>query len=326
MFSISLSHSSSTENQCIAGTSHAAAIHLLLLCAFLFICSIASAQTNTGIVSAISCSAASIAGAGTDSCKVTLKYAASKPGPLTLTLASSNAAVTVPATLSIAGGASSGTFSAKVAAVSTAQTATLSAKAWNSPVTFAISLTPAQSSPASPSLKVNATSIAFGNVLVSDSATQSLTLAASGGAVVVNSATVTGAGFSASGLSFPLSLASGQAATLNVVFAPTSAATASGQLSIASNAGNSTVSLSGTGTTAKVNLAWNASASVSGYYVYRAPSGSTSYQKLNASLDSATSYTDTTVAIGQTYEYYVVSVNSAGALSAPSNTTTVAVP
>ena len=161
---------------------------------------------------------------------------------------------------------------------------------------------------------------------MSDSATQSLTLTASGGAVVVNSAGVTGTGFSASGLTFPLSLASGQSATLNVVFAPTSAAAASGQLAIASNAGNSTVSLSGTGYTAKVNLSWNASTAVSGYYIYRAPNGSSSYQKLNASLNSTTSYTDTTVSIGQTYEYYVVSVNSAGTQSAPSNTTTVAVP
>ena len=142
-------------------------------------------------------------------------------------------------------------------------------------MTFAIALTPAQSTPASSiSLKVNATSIAFGNVQVSDSATQSLTLTASGGSVVVNSATVTGTGFSASGLTFPLTLASGQSATLNVVFAPTSAATASGQVAIVSNAGNSTVSLSGTGYTAKVDLAWNASPSVAGYYVYRAPSGS----------------------------------------------------
>lgn len=329
MSSFTPSHSSYAKNQCVVSTSQAAAIHLLILvCAFLSICTGASAQTtNTGIVNAMSCSAASIAGAAADSCKVTLKYAASSPGPLTLTLASSDAAVTVPSTLSIPAGSSSGTFSAKVAAVSTAQTATLSAKAWNSPVTFAIALTPAQSTPASSiSLKVNATSIAFGNVQVSDSATQSLTLTASGGSVVVNSATVTGTGFSASGLTFPLTLASGQSATLNVVFAPTSAATASGQVAIVSNAGNSTVSLSGTGYTAKVDLAWNASPSVAGYYVYRAPSGSSSYQKLNASLDAATSYTDTAVAAGQTYEYYVESVNSAGTQSAPSNTTTVPVP
>ena len=340
MLSMTPSHSSRTQNQCVVSTSHSAAIHLLTLAwAFLSLCVVTSSAfgqgANTGIMSSISCSAASITGAGTESCKVTLKY--SNPGQLKFTLASSDPAVTVPATLSIPVGVSIGTFTARVAAVSNTQTATLSASSGNSPVYFSIVLKAASTPPPTPpstppsqsvSLTVNAASIAFGNVEVDDSATQSVTLTASGGTVAISSASATGTGFSASGLTFPVTLASGQSATLNVVFAPSSASSASGQLAIDSNGGNPTVSLSGTGYIPKVALAWDApqSGSVTGYNIYRAPNGSSSYQQLNSSPDSATTYTDATVSNKETYQYYVVSVNSAGTQSPASNIATVAVP
>ena len=87
------------------------------------------------------------------------------------------------------------------------------------------------------------------------------------------------------------------------------------------------IALTGTGETAsssnQVNLTWDApttsSDPVAGYNVYRSPSGSSSYQQLNASAITQTSYVDTTAQTGQTYEYIVESVDASGVTSAPSN-------
>jgi len=43
-------------------------------------------------------------------------------------------------------------------------------------------------------------------------------------------------------------------------------------------------------------------------------------------METQTAYTDTGVQGGQSYIYYVTSVDSSGVESAPSNTTTVTVP
>jgi centrosomal CEP192-like protein len=187
-----------------------------------------------------------------------------------------------------------------------------------------------------PTLSVNATTISFGDVNLNTPATQSLTLTSTGtGAVTVNSATVSGAGFSVSGATFPLALAPSQAAVLSVQFDPTAAGAALGALSLSSNSStgaSTTVSLTGTGASAsyQVNLTWNAPTSspdpVAGYEVFRAPNGSTSYQQLNASSVAQTSYADTTVQDGQTYNYYVESVDGSGNTSAPSNMANVNVP
>jgi fibronectin type 3 domain-containing protein len=125
----------------------------------------------------------------------------------------------------------------------------------------------------------------------------------------------------------------GSSATLNVQFDPTSAGAATGQLTIANNSSNDSnavISLSGTGTSHQVALNWTAPSSssdpVAGYNVYRAASGSSSYQKLNSSSDGQTTYTDSTVQAGTTYQYYVTSVDSSGSESTPSNTATAVVP
>jgi fibronectin type 3 domain-containing protein len=70
-----------------------------------------------------------------------------------------------------------------------------------------------------------------------------------------------------------------------------------------------------------VGLSWNASSDVVGYNVYRSTSSNGAFAKINSSLDANTTYTDSTVAAGQTYYYEATSVNSAGqesALSTPS--------
>ncbi len=56
--------------------------------------------------------------------------------------------------------------------------------------------------------------------------------------VTITQAPVTGAGFSMSGMNVPVTLAPGQSATFNATFAPQSGGSASGNVSIASNASN----------------------------------------------------------------------------------------
>jgi len=101
-------------------------------------------------------------------------------------------------------------------------------------------------------LGASPTSINFGNVNVGSSSTQTVTLTNTGtDSVTVSQANVTGAGFSISGLSLPLTLNANQTATFSAVFAPTAGGSATGSISVVSNARNSpaTVSLSGTGLT-----------------------------------------------------------------------------
>lgn len=78
-----------------------------------------------------------------------------------------------------------------------------------------------------------------------------------------------------------------------------------------------------------VQLNWSAPSSPSdtivGYNVYRATNGA-SYQLLNGTLNASTSYTDGAVQSGNTYDYYVESIDSSGDSSGPSNLTSVPVP
>lgn len=78
----------------------------------------------------------------------------------------------------------------------------------------------------------------------------------------------------------------------------------------------------------QVQLSWDAvtgvSPAIEGYNVYRAISPSTTYTLLNPSIDTSTTYTDKSVQIGMTYDYYIESVDTAGLSSAPS--TVISVP
>jgi Abnormal spindle-like microcephaly-assoc'd, ASPM-SPD-2-Hydin len=187
-----------------------------------------------------------------------------------------------------------------------------------------------------PTLSVDASAIDFGNVNLNSPSTQSLTLTSTGSiSVTVSSATVSGAGFSVSGASFPLTLAPNQSAALSVQFDPTAAGAASGMLSLTSNSSttaSTAISLIGTGGSSayQVNLTWNApdnsSDPVAGYNVYRAPNGSTSYELLNSSMVTQTTYSDSTVTDNQTYSYYVESVDASGNSSPPSSTSSINVP
>ena len=185
-------------------------------------------------------------------------------------------------------------------------------------------------------LGINSTSIGFGSVDLGQTATQTLSLSSTGSAAVrVNSVAIAGAGFTLSGVALPITLSSGQTATIGVEFDPTVAGAASGTLTVISTSssnGTATVALSGTGTATSydVNLSWNAPVNspvpVVGYNVYRSLSGSSSYQLLNSSVDAETSYVDTTVQSGSSYDYEIESVDSSGVASAPTTPVAVIVP
>ncbi|MGA9671195.1 MAG: Ig-like domain repeat protein [Terracidiphilus sp.] len=177
-------------------------------------------------------------------------------------------------------------------------------------------------------LSINAASIAFGSTNINTPLTQPVTLTSTGtAAVTVNSAVVTGAGFAVSGSTLPTTLTPGQTVTLSVEFDPATAGAATGQLTVKSTSstnGTAVIGLTGTGLAVAyvVDLSWDApSASevpVAGYAIYRAPSGSSTYQLLNSSIDAETTYVDTTVQSGLSYVYYVESVSATGVQSAPS--------
>jgi fibronectin type 3 domain-containing protein len=145
---------------------------------------------------------------------------------------------------------------------------------------------------------------------------------------------MSGSGFSISGVSAPITLSPNQSATLEIQFDPIAANSYSGTVTITSNSSTgatTVIVLGGTGATStgyQVNLSWDAPSgtSVSGYNIYRAVAGSSSYEQVNPSLDTQTSYTDNTVTGGVTYDYYVESVDSSGVSSAPSSVLSIAVP
>ena len=150
--------------------------------------------------------------------------------------------------------------------------------------------------------------------------------------VTISNVSVTGAGYSASGISSGQILTPGQTATLNVTFAPSATGLIPGSVTVTSNATNSpaNITLSGTGvqpTSHSVTLTWTASTStVSGYNAYRSTVSGGPYTKLNSTPTTAITYVDSTVQAAQTYFYVVTSVDSGGVESADSTEVSATVP
>jgi hypothetical protein len=187
-----------------------------------------------------------------------------------------------------------------------------------------------------PTLSINATSVAFGDVTLNTPATQAVTLSSTGtAAVTVDPAVVTGTGFTMSAATIPVTLTPGQLITLSVEFDPTAAGAATGQLTVTSTSstnGTAVIALTGTGTATSyaVDLSWTAPTTstdpVVGYNVYRALSGSSTYQLLNSSVDTQTTYADSTVQDGEVYDYIVESVDDNGVESVPTSPVAVTIP
>jgi hypothetical protein len=153
--------------------------------------------------------------------------------------------------------------------------------------------------------------------------------------VTVSLATVIGTGFTVSGATFPVTLSPNQTVTISVQFDPTVAGAATGTLTVVSTSltnPTAIIGLSGTGISATydVNLSWDAPTGstdpVAGYNVYRSPSGSSSYVQINTAVVTQTTYVDTGVQSGQTYDYIVESVDASGNTSSPSTMAAVPIP
>lgn len=286
-----------------------------------------AATQVTPALSSLSCGSASITGAGTDSCTITLT-ASAPTGGCAVSLASNNVALVVPLSVSVAAGSTSASFTASAAAVSSAQTATVTSTVNGIARTFAVQL-----NLATQVLTINATTVSFGSVALKNQATQTVTLTSSGTLpVTVSSATLTGTGFSLSCPTLPATLSPGQSIALNVAFDPTTAGSATGQLTVVSNsstASSVSIALRGVGVSYAVGLAWDAPISssdpVAGFHVYRTSNG-TSYQLLTTLADIQTTYIDSAVLAGGSYQYYVTSVDAVGVESLASNSAIVAVP
>jgi hypothetical protein len=182
-------------------------------------------------------------------------------------------------------------------------------------------------------LSVIPAALAFGNVMVNGSATQQLTLKNQGNSSInILGGSVNGTGLSAAGLAAE-TLAPGQTAVVTAEFAPKSAGSISGGITItsdASNGGSIAVPVTGTGVVATrvVNLQWQASSStgVIGYYVYRSTVSGGPYTGLVGSPIAGTSYRDSNVISGTEYYYVVTAVGAGGAESVYSAQVAASVP
>jgi len=181
-------------------------------------------------------------------------------------------------------------------------------------------------------LAVTPATMSFGNVAVGSNSVQQGKLTAGTSDVTVSSAAWNGQGYSLSGITFPATVPAGQSVGFSVTFAPQASGSTPGSVTFDSDATNSptTETLTGSGTQASqhsVALSWDASTSqVIGYNVYRRVGSSGSYTKLNSSVNATTSYTDTSVQSGQTYDYVTTAVDSSNLESAYSNQATAAIP
>lgn len=113
-----------------------------------------------------------------------------------------------------------------------------------------------------PAISLNPASVNFGPIVTGTTASQPIIISNGGNATLtITQASLTGSQFSMSGASMPLSIGAGQQATVTVAFTPNSTGSASGSVSITSNAPRSPtmLDLSGSGVAATHLLGANKS-------------------------------------------------------------------
>jgi len=176
--------------------------------------------------------------------------------------------------------------------------------------------------------------LSFGSVTTTAAKPLAATLTNTGTASAsIANVSISGPGFSASGISVGQTLAPSQSATLNVIFAPAAAGSVTGSVIVTTNTTSvsATLAFSGTGVQPPVShstsLTWSpAPSAVIGYNVYRGTTTGGSYSRLNTAPLSATSYVDNAVQSGSTYYYVATSVDNSNVESSYSNETSVLVP
>ena len=182
-------------------------------------------------------------------------------------------------------------------------------------------------------LNSSSKSLTFGGVNVSGSSSQNLMLTNAGNSsVTISNVSVAGAGFNAGGGLSGVILSPGQTATLSATFAPATAGSVTGGITVTSNASNSpaVIALSGTGmapVTHSVLLSWAPStSSVAGYNVYSSSISGGPYSKLTASPVATTNYMDGSASGAQTYYYVVTAVSPTSVESGYSTQVSASVP
>ncbi len=235
--------------------------------------------------------------------------------------------LTVPLTLNPGASVTFSALFAPQSAVSASGGITVASNASNSTLTVSLSGT----GTAAGQLTLAPTALNFGNATVGSNVSQTSSLSAAGASVTVSSASLSSAEFSLTGISLPVTIAAGQSVPVTMTFSPQASGSASGILSVASNASNTpTQTLSGVGVAPpqhSVSLSWtDTNSGIAGYNVYRGNSAGGPFTQINSGLDATPAYSDTSVAAGQTYYYVATAVNESGAESAYSNEVEGAVP
>ncbi|MFZ1053653.1 MAG: choice-of-anchor D domain-containing protein [Candidatus Sulfotelmatobacter sp.] len=234
--------------------------------------------------------------------------------------------ITTPVTLTPGQSASFSVSFTPQSASSASGSLTITSNASNPMLTIPVSGT---GTAAAGQLTANPSTLALGSVVVGTSGTASGSLNASAANVTVTAASTNNSQFTVGGLALPITIPAGQSAPFTVTFSPPVAGAASATLTFTSNAqpATATETLTGTGTPAPahtVSLSWSASSSsdISGYNIYRAvyTSSCGSYSKINGStLDTVTTYSDSSVTDGANYCYATTAVNSSNEESGYSN-------
>jgi Abnormal spindle-like microcephaly-assoc'd, ASPM-SPD-2-Hydin/Protein of unknown function (DUF1573) len=156
--------------------------------------------------------------------------------------------ITAPVTLSAGQSANLSVSFAPQSAGSATGNITITSNAPNPTLTIPLSGTGL----AAGELTSNPSSEAFGSIAVGSKQTWSGTITNTGGtSVTISQAAISGAAYTLSGISAPITLNAGQSTNFSVVFAPQAAGSATGNITITSNAPNPTLTipLSGTGVT-----------------------------------------------------------------------------
>jgi hypothetical protein len=273
----------------------------------------------------ISCGTQSLVGPQTKACSIDLNGKATTT--VEVSLQSSNAALQVPAAISVQSGAQSATFNIVSSNVTHAVTVTISGTNHGHKKSTAITLYP----PGPASL----TQLSCGSQSVIGPITQSCSVSLS---TAPTSSVVVKLQSSSSYLTVPPSVTVAAGSTTGNFRSSVSAVSSPLTATITASLGSVTVSdpiqlNSATGsnpaTQHTVNLSWNPPGSLTdlaGFHVYRSPGGASIFQLLDSTTNQQSSYADTTVASGQTYDYEVTSVSLSGAESSPSNITRVSIP
>src|SRR5439155_16458774 len=151
-----------------------------------------------------------------------------------------------------------------------------------------------------------------------------------GSSVIVTSDNSSSSEFALSGIPFPLTIAAGQSVPFKLTFAPQVSGSTSANILFSSNASDSSLAESASGTGAvphTVDLSWSPSSStVAGYNVYRGGVSGGPYTRINSSLGVLASYTETSVQSGQTYYYVTTAVDLYGGEGGRSNEASAVVP